>query len=155
MNRAPGKVGRVADDRVVVRGAGAGDRDEVWGLAREFATSFVPERSAFDESYARLLTAAHTLLLVAEVPGQGVVGYLLANSHTTFLANGPVAWVEEVMVDEGVRRMGVGRRLMEHAEEWAQSVGAAYLALASRRAGDFYVALGYEDSATFYKKTFS
>jgi GNAT superfamily N-acetyltransferase len=115
----------MADHLVVVRSAGAGDRDEVWGLAREFATSFVPERAAFDESFARLLTAAHTLLLVAEVPGRGVAGYLLANSHTTFLANGSVAWVEEVMVDERARRAGVGRRLMEHAEEWAQSVGAA------------------------------
>jgi len=31
-------------------------------------------------------------------------------------------------------------------------IGAAYLALASRRAGLFYLALGYEDSAVFYKK---
>jgi GNAT superfamily N-acetyltransferase len=93
-------------------------------------------------------------VVIAEVAGEGGAGCLLANSHTTFLANGSVAWVEEVMVGEGVRRMGVGRRLMEHAEEWAQSVGAAYLALASRRAGDFYVALGYDDSAVFYKKTF-
>lgn len=149
-----GKLCPMADHRVVVRDAAAGDRDDVWELARDFATSFVPERAAFEDSFARLLTAAHTLLLVAEVPGQGVAGYLLANSHTTFLANGPVAWVEEVMVDEGARRMGVGRRLMEYAENWAQSIGAAYLALASRRAGDFYVALGYEGSATFYKKTF-
>ena len=43
---------------------------------------------------------------------------------------------------------------MDRAEDWAQSIGAAYLTLASRRAGIFYQALGYEDSATFYKKTF-
>jgi hypothetical protein len=42
---------------------------------------------------------------------------------------------------------------MEHAEKWAQSIGAAYLALASRRAGPFYLALDYKDSAVFYKKT--
>jgi hypothetical protein len=41
---------------------------------------------------------------------------------------------------------------MEHAEMWAQSTGAAYLALASRRAGPFYLALDYQDSAVFYKK---
>lgn len=83
------------------------------------------------------------------------MGYLLGHSHLTFLANGPVAWVEEVMVDQGSRRSGIGRRLMEHAEDWARAIGAAYLALASRRAGPFYTALDYEDSAVFFKKTLS
>lgn len=144
----------MADHQVVVRVAVPDDRDDVWPLARDFATSFKPQRAAFDDSFTKLLGATDTLLLVAELPGQGVAGYLLANSHTTFLANGPVAWVEEVMVAEHARRTGVGRRLMDRAEDWAQSIGAAYLALASRRAGTFYQALGYEDSATFYKKTF-
>lgn len=127
----------------------------MWLLARDFATSFVPERAAFDATWEQLVAAPDTLLLVAEAGVHGVVGYLLANSHSTFLANGPVAWVEEVMVEQGVRRSGVGRRLMEHAEQWARSIGAAYLALASRRAGPFYLALDYEDSAVFYKKTLS
>jgi GNAT superfamily N-acetyltransferase len=92
-------------------------------------------------------------VLVVETAERGIVGYLLGTSHLTFFANGPVVWVEELMVDENNRRSGVGRRLMERAEEWARSMGAAYLALASRRAGRFYLALDYEDSAVFYKKT--
>ncbi|GAA1661347.1 hypothetical protein GCM10009744_63860 [Kribbella alba] len=43
--------------------------------------------------------------------------------------------------------------LSQRPLKWAQSIGAAYLALASRRAGPFYLALDYEDSAVFYKKT--
>ncbi len=39
------------------------------------------------------------------------------------------------------------------AEDWADRKGAAYIALATRRAGDFYTALSYEASATFFKKT--
>jgi GNAT superfamily N-acetyltransferase len=99
------------------------------------------------------MVSAHTLLLVAETVDCDIIGYLLGNSHQTFFANGPVAWVEELMVEPSHRRTGVGRRLMEHAENWARSTGAAYLALASRRAGPFYLALGYEDSAVFYKNT--
>lgn len=57
------------------------------------------------------------------------------------------------MVDEGHRRSGVSRELMGYAENWARESGAAYLALTSRRAGPFYLALGYEDSAVFFKKT--
>ena len=98
-----------------------------------------------------LVGAPDTLLLVA-ADATGIVGYLLAASHETFFANGPVAWVEEVMVGESVRRSGVGRALMEQAENWARSIGAAYLSLATRRAADFYLSLGYEDSATFFRK---
>lgn len=94
-------------------------------------------------------------MLVATRPEYGVAGYLLAHTHTTFLANGPVAWIEEVMVDQRIRRRGVGRALISAAESWACATGAKYVALASRRAGPFYLALGYEDSATFFKKTFA
>jgi GNAT superfamily N-acetyltransferase len=137
---------------VTIRPAAGADRDAVWPLARDFATSFVPEREAFEASYDALLARDDTLLLVAESADLGVVGYLLGSVHGTFLANGPVAWVEEVMVDEQARRTGVGAALMAASETWAVEQGAAYLSLASRRAGDFYLALGYEDSAVFYKK---
>ena len=152
MNK-PGQTGRVSDQGMLIRPARIDDDEGVWPLAREFATSLRPGRAAFDATWPQLVGARHTLLLVAEMPEHGIVGYLLGNSHLTFLANGPVAWVEELMVDGQTRRSGVGRHLMEHAEQWARSIGAAYLALASRRAGPFYLTLDYEDSATFYKKT--
>jgi len=41
---------------------------------------------------------------------------------------------------------------MEAAERWSSSAGAAYLALATRRATSFYRALGYQDSATYFRK---
>jgi GNAT superfamily N-acetyltransferase len=143
----------VPDNQALIRPARFDDDEHVWPLARDFATSFRPQRAAFDAAWAQLVDAPDTLLLVAEIPEGAVVGYLLGNSHLTFLANGPVAWVEEVMVDGHTRHSGIGRRLMEQAEKWAQSIGAAYIALASRRAGPFYLALDYEDSAVFYKKT--
>ena len=85
-------------------------------------------------------------------PAGAVAGYLLASTHLTFLANGSVCWVEEVMVAPPLRRSGVGAALMAYAERWAHARGAAYVSLASRRAGAFYAALGYDDSATFFRK---
>jgi GNAT superfamily N-acetyltransferase len=143
----------MSGEHVVIRTAGHQDKERVWLLVQAFATSFRPEREAFDATWAQLIDAPRTLVLVAETAAHGVIGYLLGNNHPTFFAGGPVAWVEELMVEVSIRRSGVGRRLMEHAERWARSGGAAYLALASRRAGPFYLALGYEDSATFYRKT--
>jgi GNAT superfamily N-acetyltransferase len=140
--------------RPTIRRARRDDADDVWPLARDFATSFRPERGAFDVAFPALAERDDTLLAVAELPtgGRGVIGYVLASVHLTFLANGPVCWVEELMVDTHHRGAGVGRALMGAVEPWAANRGAAYVSLASRRAGDFYLALGYEDSAAFYRK---
>jgi GNAT superfamily N-acetyltransferase len=134
-----------------VRPARPADLDQVWPLARDFATSYRPVRESYEQTFARVLESPHALFLVA-ADGASIRGYLLAHAHDTFLANGPVAWVEELMVDAPSRGQGIGRALMNDAERWAASAGAAYVSLASRRAGLFYLALGYDESATFYKK---
>ncbi|MBT2514971.1 GNAT family N-acetyltransferase [Arthrobacter sp. ISL-30] len=135
-----------------VRRAVAEDMEGVWPLARDFATSFRPERELFERTFRALLGSPNALVLVAHLQ-EGICAYLLAHTHETFLANGPVAWVEEVMVDGQYRREGIGRALMTEAERWGREQGASYTSLASRRAGAFYLQLGYEDSAAFYKKT--
>ena len=146
---------------VVVRPAIDTDLAGVWPLAREFATSFTVREPEFAATFLALVgqdaappdAPAASLLLVAVDPAaEAVLGYLLCHTHRSFLANGPLAWVEEVMVAATHRRRGAGRLLMDAAEEWARAHGAAYVSLASRRAGAFYQALGYEDSATFFKK---
>lgn len=140
---------------VVIRAAVPDDRLQVWPLVEAFATSYTPDRHAFSRSFDGLIARDDTVVLVAVDGSAGrIVGYLLANHHGTFFANGPLAWVEEIMVDPETRRAGVGRLLMTAAEAWARDAGVAYIALATRRADDFYLHLGYEKSATFYKKAF-
>jgi GNAT superfamily N-acetyltransferase len=140
-----------------VRPATTTDADGIWPLVSAFATSFTPDRDAFANILPALLARNDVLVLVAESfvaeTAGDVAGYLLAALHPTFFANGPVAGVQEVMVAPAHRRTGVGAALMAAAEEWADARGARYVSLASRRAGEFYLALGYEDSATFYKKS--
>jgi len=42
---------------------------------------------------------------------------------------------------------------MDQFEDWARrSADARYIAVATRRADDFYGAIGYAESATYYKK---
>jgi GNAT superfamily N-acetyltransferase len=136
---------------MLIRRAEPPDADGVWPLTRDLATSFTPQRDSFDAAFSNLVAHGDTLLIVAMQDGV-LVGYLLASNHLTFLANGRVCWVEEVMVQADHRRQGIGRSLMAAAERWAEGCGAAYVSLASRRAGDFYLALGYEDSAAYFKK---
>ncbi|WP_204017790.1 GNAT family N-acetyltransferase [Sphaerimonospora thailandensis] len=137
--------------QLMLRKAEKSDADEIFALAREFALTFRPERAPFDAAFPRLLENEDTLLIVATLDG-AVRGYLLGFSHLTLFANGPVAWVEEAMIDSGYRRHGIGRRLLVEFETWARSRGAGYVAMATRRAAEFYGALKYEVAGTYYRK---
>ncbi len=136
---------------MVIRKAEAQDCTAVFKLAQAFATSFAVEQAAFERSFAELLTHSEAFLAVAEEDSE-VVGYILGFKHLTFFANGRIAWVEEIMVGEVRRRLGIGRQLMEAFEAWAREQGGKMTALATRRAEDFYEVLGYEKSATYFRK---
>ena len=134
-----------------IRQAGAGDADSVAALAAELAMSFEFSEEGFRASYPALLASEGACLLLA-VNGHENLGYLLGFRHLTFYANGPVGWVEEIVVRHQDRGQGIGRLLMSAFEQWAAGQGCALVALATRRAGPFYRALGYEESATYFRK---
>jgi GNAT superfamily N-acetyltransferase len=114
---------RTGDDATVnhaqceIRRAGAGDAETVADLAAELAQSFPLSRTRFHVSYPALLAADGACLLLA-AEGQERLGYLLGFQHLTFYANGPVAWVEEVLVRRQDRGRGIGRALMRAFEQW-------------------------------------
>ena len=123
----------------------------MFGLVKEFATSFAPERQAFDRSLESLVSEDSASLKVAECAGE-IVGYCLGFDHHAFYANGRVPWVEEIMVRADLRRKQVGHALMEAFEALARERGSRLVGLATRRAAPFYSALGYEESAVFLRK---
>ena len=136
---------------VVIRRVRSDDLDALFELVAGFATSFHPERAVFEASAQALLERDDAWVATAESAGE-LTGYCLGFEHLTFYANGRVAWVEEIMVADRWRRRGIGRRLMTGFEAWARARGAKLVGLATRRAAAFYEALGYEASATYYRK---
>ena len=136
---------------ISIRKATEDDADALFGLAKEMATSFVPEREAFEIALADINSADGANLSVAEVNGE-IIGYCLGFDHYAFYANGRIAWVEKITVKEPVRRRGVGKVLMENFEEWSSKRGNRLVALATRRAASFYKSVGYEESATYFLK---
>ena len=60
---------------------------QVWPLACDLATSFRPDRAAFDALFTSLLAAPDALVLVAAAPPGSITGYLLASRHPAFHAN--------------------------------------------------------------------
>jgi GNAT superfamily N-acetyltransferase len=141
----------VTECQVIVRPATLEDEPVVYQLAANMATSFAVERRTFRNSFLSLIEASEAFVLVADVGGR-VGGYLLGFTHLTFYANGPVAWVEEIAVQPQLRRQRLGALLMAEFEGQATAAGAALIALATRRAASFYDAIGYEPSATYFRK---
>jgi GNAT superfamily N-acetyltransferase len=135
----------------IIRPATLADADAILPLVEQFVTSFAVDRQAFLASFHELLQISHAQLSVAEFD-QHPIGYLLGFEHATFYANGRVAWVEELMVHSHYRRQGIGQSLMSAFEIWAIQRGARVVALATRRAAGFYRALGYEESAIYFRR---
>jgi len=120
-------------------------------LAASFATSFRVEPARFQAQLEALLADHASSLLVASTEN-GLVGYVAASVHPTLYANGPVGWIEELMVDPAQRRGGIGRLLVSAVEEWVRSRGGVMVSLATRRATAFWSSVGYEMSATYLRR---
>jgi len=145
----------VQDSQLQIRRATAADAETVAALAAELAQSFPFSRAAFDRSYPAVLAAGNACLLLAadSAAGHGgPVGYLLGFQHPAFFANGPVGWVEEILVRGCWRGRGAGRALITAFEQHSADRGCRLVALATRRAAPFYRALGYQESAAYFRK---
>lgn len=110
--------------------------------------------STVDEVTARLreiLRHDDHIILVAEWASAGIAGYIEIFPFRTIGSN-PRVEIASFVVDESCRSQGVGRRLLEHAEEWARSHGYEETSLRSNvireRAHLFYENLGYRVNKT-------
>jgi N-acetylglutamate synthase-like GNAT family acetyltransferase len=135
---------------LTVRRARPEDADEVFHLLVDFATSYRPDRSAFDAAYPALIDGDGTDLLVAE--DRRVVGYALAHRMLVLYAGGTVTELQELMVDPAHRGHGVGRALVAAIVESARINGSIEVTVPTRRARDFYAALGFTETATYLKR---
>ena len=138
---------------VRIRPADVTDAEGVFELLRQFATSYPVRRSAFDRDYERLLSMTYdgTDLLVAEDDGR-LLGYALATRFLVLYAGGPVCELHELMVHPQHRNKGIGRRLVDAVAGRARAAGAVEITVPTRRARDYYLALGFVETATVLKR---
>lgn len=99
-----------------------------------------------DARLERLLGRADDLLLVAELPPRGIVGWLHA-AEQELLESGGRCEILGLVVDAEYRGQGLGRRLVDAAESWAKARGLGLMAVRSNVARSeshpFYERLGY------------
>ena len=137
---------------LTVREALAADADAVARLLSQLgyptASSDVPER-------LNRLSGGRSVVLVA-CRGAEVVG--VATAHVIAVLNRPrdVAWLTALVVDETVRGVGVGRRLIEAVEVFARAAGCERLSVTTYEhltgAQAFYLRVGFEATGRRFGK---
>ena len=120
-------------------------------LVKDFATSFEADYSSFQHSFRKIQESRDSIILVVEL-NESIVGYCLGHLHYAFFANGKIGWLEEIAIISDCRRKGLGAQLMIEFERLAKRMGAVLVALATRRAASFYLNMGYQESATYFRK---
>ncbi|MBS1208200.1 MAG: GCN5-related N-acetyltransferase [Proteobacteria bacterium] len=113
---------------------------------------FTPDTARQTAALKLMLPREDILLWVAEAQGAAgddpqVVGFCSVQTVISTAEGGPAGLVEDVVVAEGWRGAGVGRRLLEGAEAWARRRGCSRLQLLADEdngaALDFYRKLGW------------
>ena len=88
-------------------------------------------------------------------PGQVVGSYALLVMHNLAHRGTPSAIVEDVVVATAYQRQGVGRAMMQHAQNLAQTAGCYKLVLSSNlrraQAHAFYRSLGFEQHGLSFR----
>jgi predicted N-acetyltransferase YhbS len=140
----------VPEPELTVRPATRADANALFALLRQFAMSYTPDRISFQANLPKLLDSKRQVLLVA-AEDERVVGYVMASGSMTLYANGPTAELIELMVEKTRRKRGIGRVLVEGAMAWARERGCVEVNVPTRRAGDYYGKLGFEETASFYR----
>jgi GNAT superfamily N-acetyltransferase len=101
---------------------------------------------------SHILARSDQQFWVAELDGRAV-GWLHAAIAEHVDAE-PFVVISGLVVDQRQRRKGIGRLLMEHAEEWARKRGYSIVRLSSTSlrtaAHRFYEQLGYRNIKTQY-----
>jgi GNAT superfamily N-acetyltransferase len=140
---------------VLVRVISHEDAAAVADLSRQLGYEVSPDMVA--EQVGSLSSRTGSQVAFVACVGTDVVGWIEA-AITHHLQSPPYSLIGGLVVREGMRSMGVGKRLCAEVEEWTREKGIAVVRVTSRSSRDdahrFYLRDGYErikTSAVFEK----
>lgn len=141
-----------------VRSAEPRDFDAVTVLLEALGRKEVTDetRDRCREIYAAQISDPAADHLVAEDEDGEIVGFCSLHFRKRLNYPTPQAWVPDLIVVERLRRTGVGKALLEHAEHRAIERGCWEITLESahhrREAHRFYAGFGMRDAGLFFRK---
>jgi predicted N-acetyltransferase YhbS len=139
---------------MTIRAAFPSDSADISRLTIELGYS--ADSGAISDRLAKISKLEDQLLLVAVIE-ENVAGWMQAHASEV-LESGFRVEIIGLVVGKNYRRRGVGRSLVQRAEEWAAKIGAASIVVRSNttrvESHLFYPALGFRSSKTqaVYKK---
>lgn len=138
-----------------IRSASAADREAILALVPRLSEQGTPSgRDRREIEAVDLQTIAQALdddslsceVLVAEDEG-AIVGFIHARTTTDYYTQAPIGHVSDIVVAKGMEGRGVGRALVDAAQEWARSRGYALMQLyvlpENTGARGLYESMGY------------
>jgi GNAT superfamily N-acetyltransferase len=141
-----------------VRSAEPRDFDAITALLEKLGRKEVTDetRDRCREIYAAQVSDAAADHLVAENDEGEVVGFCSLHFRKRLNYTTPEAWVPDLIVHETLRRTGIGKALLDHAEQraiergcWALSLESAHHRVEAHR---FYGAFGMRDMGKSFRK---
>lgn len=96
-------------------------------------------------------------IYTAEESGTEIVaGFVRLQTRTDYFSGDPVAYVANLTVEKGFEGLGIGKKLMSKAEEWAKEQGfdriALHVFVENERAQELYRKIGYAEDVRGYVK---
>jgi aminoglycoside 6'-N-acetyltransferase I len=135
---------------IIIRRATSGDKPEWLRMRLSLWPDGKPE--GFSEEMDNLLVDPLAPVFVAARPDGKLAGFLEAGTRKCAegCKTSPVGYIEGWYVDEDLREQGVGKALVEAAEEWARSQGLTEIAsdtwLDNEVSIQAHFKLGYEET---------
>jgi GNAT superfamily N-acetyltransferase len=132
------------DVSCVIRAAKAADVPAMAGLLADLfkiETEFPIDRTKQERALRMIIERPSAAAWVAECDGQ-VVGMVTAQTVVSTAEGGESIWIEDVVVRDGWRRKGIGRRLVQAVEQWCAARGVTRMQLLADG--------GNEDAMAFY-----
>jgi len=128
------------------------------GQVLELHKTLLPFEISFDKSmliYEEMLKDENYYLIVAK-EDKDVIGSAIGICCKCLAVSFLV--IEDVIVKEGIRGKGIGKKLMESLDEFAKSKKCAYAILVSsdfrKNAHKFYEGMGFTDSVRGFRKVY-
>jgi GNAT superfamily N-acetyltransferase len=129
---------------ITVRQATIDDAERLSELSTQLG--YPASRKDVERRLKLIARSPENVVYVAALADRRVVGWLHAYVRR-LVESDPTADIGGLVVDEGCRRSGAGRLLMQHAEQWARERGCKAVTLRSNvlreAAHGFYQSLGY------------
>lgn len=141
------------------------DEDFILSLVARFTSFPLPpwrtheEIDNFNRTFLQKAMAQlrpESALLVAEDEEQSLAGFIYLTSETDYFSGEKQGYISDVAVSPGFEGQGVGRLLLEAADDWARGMGYSILYLNvfanNERARRLYEKNGFAEEVVKYVK---